>query len=154
GDGRADVRKVLFTGFHPGNQQHHFNGFDRGLDGWIYLANGDSGGVVRSLATGREVSISGRDVRLRPDTGEIETVSAQSQYGLRRDDWGNWFGNNNSLWLWHVTLPEHYLSRNPRLPVTSVRRVLANYAESTRVYPASASITRPNQPWALNHVTS
>ncbi|RYD31642.1 MAG: c-type cytochrome, partial [Verrucomicrobiaceae bacterium] len=154
GDGRADVRKVLFTGFHPGNQQHRFNGFDRGLDGWIYAANGDSGGEVKSLATGRELSISGRDVRFRPDTGEIETVSSQSQYGLRRDDWGNWFGNNNSTWLWHVTLPEHYLRRNPRLPVKSVHHVLANYETPTRVFPASAAMVRPNQPWSLNHVTS
>ncbi len=154
GDGRADVRKVLFTGFHPGNQQHLFNGFEWGLDGWVYAANGDSGGRVKSLATGKEISISGRDLRFRPDTGEIETVSAQSQFGLRRDDWGHWFGNYNSTWLWHITLPEHYLRRNPQLAVKSVRRVLANYEEATRVFPASAPMTRPNEPWSLNHVTS
>lgn len=154
GDGRADVRQVLFTGFNPGNQQHRVNGFEWGLDGWIYAANGDSGGKVKSLATGKVISISGRDVRFRPDTGEIETVSAQTQYGRRRDDWGNWFGNNNPTWLWHVTLPEHYLRRNPRLAVKSVLRVLANYDDSTRVFPASAPMVRPNQPWSLNHVTS
>lgn len=95
GDGRADVRTVLFTGLTPGNQQHRFNGFEWGLDGWIYAANGDSSGKVRSLKTGAEVSISGRDFRFRPDTGEVETVSAQTQFGLRRDDWGRRFGNNN-----------------------------------------------------------
>jgi len=154
GDGRADVRKVLFTGFVPGNQQHRVNGFEWGLDGWVYGANGDSGGKVKSLATGKVVSISGRDVRFRPDTGEIETVSAQSQYGRRRDDWGNWFGNNNATWLWHVTLPEHYLRRNPQLAVKSVLRTLANYEDPTRVFPASPPMVRPNQPWSLNHVTS
>jgi len=154
GDGRADERKFLFTGFNPGNQQHRFNGFEWGLDGWIYAANGDSGGKVKSLATGKVISISGRDVRFRPDTGEIETVSAQTQYGRRRDDWGNWFGNNNPTWLWHVTLPEHYLRRNPRLAVKRVLHVLANYDDSTRVFPASAPMVRPNQPWSLNHVTS
>lgn len=154
GDGRADVRKVLFTGFTPGNQQHRFNGFEWGLDGWIYAANGDSGGTVKSLATGKVISISGRDVRFRPDTGEIETVSAQTQFGRRRDDWGNWFGNNNPTWLWHVTLPEHYLRRNPRLAVKRVLHMLANYDDSTRVFPASTAMVRPNQPWSLNHVTS
>ncbi len=154
GDGRADVQKVLFTGFNPGNQQHRFNGFEWGLDGWIYAANGDSGGTVKSLATGKTISISGRDIRFRPDTGEIETVSAQTQFGRRRDDWGNWFGNNNPTWLWHVTLPEHYLRRNPRLAVKRVLHVLANYDDSTRVFPASAALVRPNQPWSLNHVTS
>ena len=154
GDGRADVRQVLFTGFNPGNQQHRFNGFEWGLDGWIYAANGDSGGTVKSLKTGKVLSISGRDIRFRPDTGELETVSAATQFGRRRDDWGNWFGNNNPTWLWHVTLPEHYLRRNPQLAVKRVLHVLANYDDSTRVFPASAAMVRPNQPWSLNHVTS
>ncbi len=154
GDGRADRRKILFTGLNPGNQQHRINGFEWGLDGWVYAANGDSGGRVKSVATDQVLSISGRDLRFRPDTGELETVSAQTQFGRRRDDWGNWFGNNNPTWLWHVTLPEHYLRRNPRLAVKSVLHVLANYGNSTRVFPASPPMIRPNQPWSLNHVTS
>ncbi len=154
GDGKADVRKVLFTGFTEGNQQHRINGFEWGLDGWIYAANGDSGGRVKSFATGKVVDIRGRDIRFKPGTGELETVSAQTQFGRRRDDWGNWFGNNNPTWLWHVTVPEHYLRRNPQLAVRSVRKVLANYPESTRVFPASAPMVRPNQPWSINHVTS
>lgn len=154
GDGRADVRQVLFTGFNPGNQQHRFNGFEWGLDGWLYLANGDSGGTVKSIATGKSLSISGRDLRIHPDTGEMETVSAQTQFGRRRDDWGNWFGNNNPTWLWHVTLPEHYLRRNPAVAVKRVSHTLANFEDSTRTFPASAPMTRPNQPWSLNHVTS
>src|ERR1700677_3715322 len=48
GDGKSDHREVLFTGFVQGNQQHRLNGFEMGLDGWIYGANGDSGGRVRS----------------------------------------------------------------------------------------------------------
>ncbi|NLT72511.1 MAG: dehydrogenase, partial [Verrucomicrobiaceae bacterium] len=154
GDGSADTREVLFTGFRPGNQQHLVNGFEWGLDGWIYVANGDSGGTVKSLQTGKELSIRGRDFRFKPDTGEMETVSAQTQFGLRRDDWGNWFGNNNSIWLWHVVMPEHYLRRNPKLAVKSVRRTITDYPEATRVFPTSSAIERPNQPWSLNHVTS
>ena len=154
GDGVADVRRVLFTGFHPGNQQHRFNGFEWGLDGWVYVANGDSGGTVTSVATGKSVKLGGRDLRVRPDTGEMETVSAQTQFGRRRDDWGRWYGNNNPTWLWQVRLPEHYLRRNPTLAVPRVVEMLANYPDSTRVFPASAPQQRPNQPWSLNHVTS
>ena len=154
GDGKADVRKVLFTGFTQGNQQHRINGFEWGLDGWIYAANGDSGGKVKSIATDKVISINGRDIRFRPDTGELETVSAPTQFGRRRDDWGNWFGNNNPTWLWHVTVPEQYLRRNPQLAVRSVLHRLANYPDSTRVFPASAPMIRPNQPWSINHVTS
>jgi len=154
GDGVADVRKVLFTGFNPGNQQHRINGFQLGLDGWIYAANGDSGGRVKSVATGKVIDIRGRDIRFRPDSGEMETVSVSTQYGRRRDDWGNWFGNNNPTWMWHVTLPEHYLRRNPKLAVRSVKKILANYEDSTRVFPISPEVVRPNQPWSINHVTS
>lgn len=154
GDGRADRREVVLTGFNPGNQQHRVNGFEWGLDGWIYLANGDSGGKVRSIKTNEEVEISGRDLRFRPDSGEIETVSSQSQFGRRRDDFGNWFGNNNPTWLWQVRLPERYLRRNPELAVRSPKHLLANYEEATRVFPTSVAPERPNQPWSLNHVTS
>ncbi len=154
GDGRADVHRVLYTGFVEGNQQHRVNGFDWGLDGWIYAANGDSGGKVRAPGSDTTLSIGGRDVRFHPETGVIETVSVQTQYLRRRDDWGNWFGNNNPTWLWHVTVPEHYLRRNPKVAARRVSKVLANYEDSTRVFPASPAMVRPNQPWSLNHVTS
>lgn len=164
-DGRADVRRVLFTGFSAGNQQHRANGFEWGLDGWIYGANGDSGGKIQVVGkTGDATSnaslnpgltpISGRDFRFRPDTGEFEAESGQAQYGRRRDDWGRWFGNNNSTWLWHYTVSEHYLRRNPKLAVKSVRKILANYDASTRVFPISTQPIRFNQPQSLGHVTS
>ena len=63
GDGKADHREVLYTGFSEGNQQHRLNGFELGLDGWIYGANGDSGGSVRSVKTGKITAINGRDFR-------------------------------------------------------------------------------------------
>ena len=132
GDGRADVRTVLFTGFAEGNQQHRFNGFEWGLDGWLYAANGDSGGEVRCLATAtgvppaksEPVNIRGRDFRFRPDTGEFETISGASQYGLRRDDWGRWFGNNNPNWLWHYFFPREAAGRNPAAPVGGLQRMI------------------------------
>lgn len=154
GDGRADVRKVLFTGFTEGNQQHRVNGFDYGLDNFIHAANGDSGGNVRSLLTGREVNIRGRDVRFRPDDGALETTAGQTQYGRHRDDWGNWFGNNNVNWLWHYYLPEHYLVRNPHLPAKNMKNVLAQYPDSARIFPISRFLQRFNWPDAVNLVTA
>ncbi|TXT51231.1 MAG: Membrane-bound dehydrogenase domain protein, partial [Limisphaerales bacterium] len=148
GDGKADVRKVLFTGFREGNQQHRVNGFEWGLDGWIYAANGDSGGTVNG------VNISGRDFRFRPDTGEFEPESGQTQYHRSRDDWGNWFGNNNPTWLWHYTISDAYLRRNPRLAVKTTKQVLANYPDSTRVFAVSQLPIRFNQPQSAGHVTS
>ncbi len=148
GDGRADERRVLFTGFKEGNQQHRQNGYEWGLDGWLYGANGDSGGIVNGL------SISGRDFRFRPDTGQFEAASGSTQYGRRRDDWGHWFGNNNSTWLWHYTQEDHYLRRNPALAVKTTRQILAQYPDAGRVFPTSELPIRFNQPQALGHLTS
>ena len=141
GDGKADVRKTLFAGFHEGNQQHRLNGFDYGLDNWLYGANGDSGGIIRyvsSLATPASrptpasINISGRDFRFRPSDGAFETQAGGTQYGRHRDDWGNWFGNNNSIWLWHYFLQENYLRRNPHLPVETTKRILSAKARRER----------------------
>jgi glucose/arabinose dehydrogenase len=52
GNGKADVRKTILSGFSLGNPQHRVNGFDYGLDNWLYAANGDNGGRIRSFAGG------------------------------------------------------------------------------------------------------
>lgn len=141
----ANERRVLFTGFAEGNPQHLVNGFDYGLDNWIYGANGDSGGKING------VNIEHHDFRFRPDDGAFEAIEGQTQYGRHRDDWGNWFGNNNPTWLWHYVLPERYLARNPQLPVKTTRQTVA---ESTRLYPASRIRQRFNDPHQAGHVTS
>ncbi len=175
GDGKAGVRRTLFTGFVEGNQQHRLNGFAHGLDNWIYGANGDSGGNIvaadvrrlsnnsrelgkdqsrlTSVAT-KPVSLRNHDFRFRPDEGLFEAVAGQTQYGRHRDDWGNWFGNNNPTWLWHYFLPEHYLARNPHLAVKTTRHTTHNYPESTRLYPTSRTRQRFNDPHQFQHVTS
>src|SRR6185503_18178075 len=97
-DGKADLRKTLFSGFKEGNQQHRANGFDYGLDNWLYGANGDSSGEIAShvlpmsprqgelgkageTPAARLTSISGRDFRFRPDDGAFETQAGQTQFG-------------------------------------------------------------------------
>jgi putative membrane-bound dehydrogenase-like protein len=154
GDGKADIHETLFTGFNEGNQQHRANGFDYGLDNWFYGANGDSGGTVTSVKTGKSVNINGRDFRFRPDDGAFETQAGQTQFGRHRDDWGNWFGNNNPNGSWHYFLPEQYLSRNPYVSVRSVSHIMPNYPEYTRVFPISRLAQRFNQPETANHLTS
>ena len=151
GDGKADHRETLFSGFGKGNQQHRVNGFDFGLDGWVYGANGDSGGTIRSLKTGKVVNIQGRDFRFNPDTGEFEAESGQTQYGRHRDDWGNWFGTNNPSWGWHFVLCDPDLKRNPNYAAPDPRQQLE---PDTRLYPISRMLERFNDPAAAGHVTS
>ncbi len=88
GDGKADDRRTLFTGFGEGNEQHRVNGLRLGLDNWIHIGNGDSGGVIELLKQRQPVvlpwqkeedsdpsrhqwqnvkaNIRGKDLRVRP----------------------------------------------------------------------------------------
>ncbi len=156
GDGKADVRRVLFTGFNEGNQQHRVNGLRWGLDNWIYLANGDSNGKVRSLKTGKIVDIAGRDIRIRPDTGEVDVETGMAQYGRNRDDWGNWFGCNNSHPLYYYVLPDRYLRRNPHVTPPPARLELA---PNQAIFPRAPVVShwkgyRPPAPGQPNLFTS
>ena len=113
GDGVADQREVLYTGFKEGNLQLRINGVRWGFDQWLYCANGWSGGIARSIKNGKSVDLSGRDLRIRPDEGLLEPECGVSQFGRNRNDWGDWFGVNNSYPLWHYALADRYLRRNP-----------------------------------------
>jgi putative membrane-bound dehydrogenase-like protein len=161
-DGKPGKKTVLYTGFREGNPQHRVNGLVWGLDNWLYVANGDSGGLIKPLAALQEntttpkasVDISGRDLRIRPDTGEIETVTGGTQYGRSRDDWGNWFGGNNSNPVWHYVLPDHYLKRNPHYAAQKVRADVPAVPGVAPVYPRSRTLPRFNDPFAFNRFTS
>lgn len=154
GDGKADVRRPLFTGFNPGNQQHRVNGPVWGLDNWIYCANGHSGGHVRSTKTGAQVSISGRDFRFRPDEGILDPQTGQTQFGRARDDWGNWFGCDNLNPLYHFALADHYMRRNPNAPSPNPVVHCPVTTGLGPVYPISPMQARFNDVHTLNHFTS
>ena len=98
----------------------------------------------------RTVNIRGRDFRIRPDTGEIEPQTGQTQFGRSRDDWGNWFGSNNTNPMWHYVLDDHYLRRNPHVAPPDARvhglgdaRRVAGLSRSAARCRASTTSTRP-----------
>jgi putative membrane-bound dehydrogenase-like protein len=155
GDGRADIREVLFTGFVEGNPQHRVNSLTYGLDNWIYGANGDSGGTIKSIKTGETFDIRGRDFRFNPDTGAFDPQSGQSQFGRNRDDYNNYFGCNNARPMYHFVLPDHYLRRNPHVPPMSPPD--ANISKNpgpAPVFPISRTLPRFNDPHTANRFTS
>jgi len=154
GDGKADVKEAMYVGFKEGNQQHRVNGLRWGVDGWLYVGNGDSGGKIKSVKTGKEIEISGRDLRIRPDTGELEAQSGQTQFGRETDDWGNWFGGNNSNPMWHYVIEDHYLKRNPHFASPEVRRHAAKVPGAAPVFPTSRTLARFNDFHAANRFTS
>jgi hypothetical protein len=95
-DGKADVVRKLFTGFGVGNFQARVNSLEYGLDGWVYGSCGLFGGKIKSLVTGETIQLGDRDFRIQPDKGIIEPATGRTQQGRVRDDWGNWFGCDNS----------------------------------------------------------
>ncbi|MDZ4404631.1 PVC-type heme-binding CxxCH protein [Prosthecobacter sp.] len=151
GDGKCDKRETWFSGFTAGNPQHLVNGFCWGLDGWFYGANGDSGGDITCVKTGKINALGTNDFRFDPRTGEFALEGGRSQYGKWRDDFGNWFGNNNATIGWHYWLPFRHLERHPEIVAKSVRGDLNG---EKRVFPASPPVRRFNQGSAVNTLTS
>jgi putative membrane-bound dehydrogenase-like protein len=155
GDDKCDETQVLFTGFKKANPQHRINGFEYGLDGWLYLASGThDNGVITSAITGEKIETSGRDIRIQPDFGLIETLSGASQYGRCRDENGNWFGNTNTEPLFQFAIEERYLKRNPFVASPSPREFLTAPAKSPTIFPTSRTLDRFNDLDTLNKVTS
>jgi len=150
----ADVVKHVFSGFFTNNYQARVNGLSYGLDNWVYGANGLLGGTIHGMADGGEVDIRGRDFRMHPDTGVFEPAAGLTQQGRARDDWGNWFGCDNSNPLWDYPLPDHYVRRNPYVNAPSPRIYAATGPDPNLVHPISFLLERFNEPNAANHVTS
>jgi hypothetical protein len=100
------------------------------------------------------INIRGRDFRMDPDTGAFEPVSGLTQQGRVRDDFGNWFGCDNSHLLWHYPLADEYVRRNPFVAAPSPAVPVPRDRDWNRVYPASKTLERFNDPQSANRVTS
>ena len=118
GDGKADRHETLFSGFMTGNQQLRVNGLRWGLDNLVHCASGahhagfGSGNSIFSTKLNASIRLGSRDFRFDPDTGKIDPQSGPSQFGRVRNDFGDWFGVQNSQPLWHYVLADHDMRRN------------------------------------------
>ncbi len=123
GDGKADEKRVLYTGFGVYNIQQLLNGLQWGLDNWVYACNGNNPSTVHSPEKKEmpALTLRGRGIRFHPDVpGSLEPTSGGGQFGLAADDWQRWFTATNSQHLRQIVLPDQYLRRNPYLPVAAV----------------------------------
>ncbi len=152
GDGKADIREIMLTGFALSNPQHNFNTPIYGLDNWIYLANG---GIIRTETyadlfgdSGSKVRFYGIDdapqlpqnagnlnVRFKPDSHEIEMRSVRSQYGHTFDAWGRHFLISNAHHHFHEAIAREYVDRNPNLPLRSAIHYTPEHGNAAEVYP-------------------
>ncbi|MFO0910347.1 MAG: PVC-type heme-binding CxxCH protein [Isosphaeraceae bacterium] len=146
GDGEADVRRIVFTGFGTQNVQQLLNGLAWGLDGWIYGAAAGNGGSITSPARpdAAPVVIRGRDFRFKPDGSAFEAVSGGGQFGHVFDDYGHLFVCNNRWHARQIVLSARYLANHPDLIVPGVIADIASDGNEARVYRIS-----PPEPWRV-----
>ncbi len=143
GDGKAEVRDVLFTGFGKTVLERSINNPRWGIDGWIYVCGGNAGGDITGPDMKRPVKLGTSDFRFRADGSAIEPVTGRTYtFGQTSNDWGDRFLiSTRSPALCPLPIPYRYLARNPFLPTPDTVYDAAGYI---RTYPAS----RPH-PWRV-----
>jgi putative membrane-bound dehydrogenase-like protein len=127
GDGQADERRVIWTGFGvEQSQQLRANALHWGLDNHIYGANGRSDGELQRVDASAPnerspaVSLRTRDFRFLPDLSVVEAISGQSQFGQAHDDWGNRFLSWNTIPIRHALLETTDVARTPHLATQGI----------------------------------
>ncbi len=130
GDGKADIKKTMLTGFDTSNVEANVNNPMYGLDNWIYLAVlpvGKSNGI--HFAGDTSIKLPESSVRFRPDQHKLEALSGKTQFGQTFDEWGNHLMVNNSNHIFQEVVAARYLERNPDLVVSNATQTLADHSE-------------------------
>ena len=146
GDGVADERKVVLTGFGTSNVQGLVNSFQWSLDNRLIIAISSSGATLRRPddPAGKAVTIRGRDIALDLNTMEFTPITGGAQHGATWDRWGNRFVCSNSDHIQHCVIEDRYLARNPYLAAPNMRRSIATDGPQADVFRIS-----PLEPWRI-----
>ncbi|MCA9263624.1 MAG: HEAT repeat domain-containing protein [Planctomycetales bacterium] len=146
GDGRAEVRQRVFTGFQKHNVQGLLNSFHWGLDNRIHGAASSCGGDVRRVGTSADASVSlrGRDFSFDPRTLDLRAESGGAQHGMSFDAWGRKFVCSNSDHLQAVMMDDRYFARNPYFAAPNPRVSIAADGPQAEVFRIS-----PVEPWRI-----
>ena len=149
GDGKADLRKVIFTGFGKGrsrlNMQALPNSLRWGLDNRIHGVTSSNGAVL--TRPGHEdfkpIRLSGRDFSFDPRTLDLHQESGGGQHGASFDDYGRRFVSSNSNHLQFLVFDARYAG-NARYAMPSPRVGIAADGSAAEVFRIS-----PDEPWRI-----
>lgn len=146
GDGRADLRELVYTGFNRHNVQGMLNSFHWGLDNRIHGATGTAGGRITrpDCKTCAPVNLDGRDFAFDPASRILTATSGGAQHGMCFDDWGRKFGCSNSDHIQLVMFEDRYVARNPYLPAPTPRISIAADGPQAEVFRIS-----PVEQWRI-----
>ena len=128
GDGVADEKEILFTGFFENNQEAQITNLRFGVDNWIYATNhGQQGEVTFARKPDAPaLPVGGADFRFRLDTDEFERETGPGQFGHALDNHGHRFVTQNTIHIQQMVMPSRYFSRHPYLPST---RAMVNISD-------------------------
>src|SRR2546421_163012 len=155
GDGKADVREVVFTGFASDyapyqtnrlNVQAMLNSFNWGLDNRIHGVTSMSGGRGISLRhpETKPLELRGRDFAINPRDMTISAEAGGGQHGMSFDDAGRRFTCQNSDHIRLYMYEERYGARNPFSPMPPAWASIAADGPAAEVYRIS-----PDEPWRV-----
>lgn len=151
GDGKAEVREKVFTGFGTGlkilNVQGLMNSFMWGQDNRIHiLAGGGNRGVISCLKRPdlKGIELGGKDFWFDPLTHEFGLEGGGAQYGMSFDNYGRKFACSNSDHLQYWVYDDRYASRNPYYQMPPARQSIAADGGAAEVFRIS-----PDEPWRI-----
>lgn len=150
GDGQADLRTVVYTGFGAGreklNVQALLNSFNWGLDHRIHGATGPNGGSISNLVLRGQnvVSCNGQDFSFDPRTMDFRAEAGGGQYGLSFDSRGRKYVCSNSDHLQAMIFDPREVVANRFFSLPSPRVSIAADGPAAEVYRLS-----PDEPWRI-----
>jgi putative membrane-bound dehydrogenase-like protein len=156
GDGRADLREVLLTGFVLGVTDSNLNGLRWGLDNRLHGINGGNGGtIVSTRRAGPGVPLRELDFSFNPATGDFSpTFHTGGGFGLVFDEWGRSLVTHNINHMLLRVIPARYLTRFPGMPPSEAITSISDHESMARIYPVSEPTTRVNHPEQSGHFSS
>ncbi len=140
GDGVADERRVVLTGFNTTKTpQIRVSHPTLGLDGKVYVTGGLNGGKVTSPShpARPEVAFTTADGRFDPTTLEFEVLGGRAQFGQTFDAYGRRFICSNRHPAMHVVLEPSHLRRNPHLAMADTVQNVSKVEAAAAVWPIS-----------------
>ncbi len=144
GDGVADIKKVVLTGFNANKTgQIRVSTPILGLDGLIYVSGGLNSGEITSPEHPERapVAFASGDGRFNPETYEFQVTGGVSQFGLTFDSYGRRFGCSNRHPMQHMVMEPWELRRNPHLLFTETYQNVSNAEADAKVFPISHAKT-------------
>ncbi len=115
GDGVAEIRETLFTGFKTGVLERRMSAPQWGPDHWIYVAAG--GGTITGPHLKSSVTLPNNDFRFKADGSAIEPLTASSwTFGFTFSNSGDRYViSTGTPAIYVAPLPWRYLARNPHV---------------------------------------